>query len=591
MPDQMTSAQPIGDVPAAIESAYDDYLRAFLEITRRAKTVFERQNWMEGQENIRERLDLYDASLEAIIGALRDCHGTGILSRHNWKSYKQGFYRRISTREDIDLAESFYNSVTRGIFHTVGIDRELEFFHLHESDVMHEDSVAVYRSYVVDGETQPVVARMLRESGLSAEFENLDRDAERVSQEIDLRLWPIKASDAPFVIQIIDSFFFRNKVAYAVGRILSDARCLPLAIPLYSGGDGMYVDTVLLDEEDVDVVFSFAFSSFHVDIVSHHSLISFLHSILPHKPVSELYSSIGFDRYAKTIFYRNLHRFVHLSKETFEIAPGKEGAVMTCFTLPSFDFVFKIIKDKPCFVRSGMQTAKEITRDAVIARYDFVCHRDRVGRLVDTQEFENLRFKEKRFRPELLDEFALVAHRAIEIRDGSVILRHCFVQRKVTPFPIFLREEKDPEKIRRVVIDFGFFIKDLAGTGIFPSDLFNTWNYGVTSYARVVLFDYDDVLPLEDVQFRIKPEPRDDFERAAPEEEWIVSGPDDFFIDEMNLFSGVPSPLKGIFLSVHSDLYTLEFWRSMKDKLNRGELADIYPYSRQKRFVNRHHLV
>ena len=266
------------------------------------------------------------------------------------------------------------------------------------------------------------------------------------------------------------------------------------------------------------------------------------------------------------------------------IAPGREGSVMIVFTLPEYGFVFKVIKDYPCYLRSHDQTSKTADRQEVMWRYDLVRHRDRVGRMVDTQEFENLRFRRWRFSDQLLAEFAIAARGSITLESNHVVIHHLYVQRRVTPLLMYLMQEKDPELIRRVVLDFGYFLKDLAATGIFPSDLFNIWNYGVTRRGRVVLFDYDDVWPLEKPNFRDKPKPRDEFEEMESEQEWIVAMQDDFFMDEIERFSGMPDRLRGVFRSVHADLYTSEFWRDMQRRVRAGEVVDITPYDLSRRF-------
>jgi isocitrate dehydrogenase kinase/phosphatase len=275
---------------------------------------------------------------------------------------------------------------------------------------------------------------------------------------------------------------------------------------------------------------------------------------------------------------------VHVSKEQFVIAPGKEGAVMIVFTLPHYHHVFKVIKDRACFIRSSHITDKVLDKAEIKYRYRFVCNRDRVGRLVDTQEFENVRFKVKRYSNDLLREFEIVAQDLVSVQDGYVVINHLYLQRKVTPLPIYFAEEQSPNAIRQVVIDFGYFIKDLAASGLFPADLFNTWNYGVTEGNRVVLFDYDDVIPLESAQFKRKPYPMDEYEEMNPEEEWIIAAPTDFFLDEIDTFVGIPNPLRGIFNSVHKDLFTIEFWHNIKKKVSEGEIIDIIPYDRTKRF-------
>jgi isocitrate dehydrogenase kinase/phosphatase len=246
-----------------------------------------------------------------------------------------------------------------------------------------------------------------------------------------------------------------------------------------------------------------------------------------------------------------------------------------------------VIKDQPCFLRSPHETPKVVTNEQVRRQYDFVSHRDRAGRMVDTQEFENLRFRRKRFSSELLDEFCRAAGKTVSVTDEYVILGHVYVQRRVLPLPLYFKQEKDPEGVRRVLLDFGYFLKDVAASGVFPCDLFNTWNYGVTSWGRVVLFDYDDVLPIERITFREKPLPRVDFEEAGPEEEWIVASEEDFFMDEIDRYSGIPAPLKAVFRSVHGDLYTLRFWNRLTEEVRNGEVFDVIPYERSRRFRER----
>jgi isocitrate dehydrogenase kinase/phosphatase len=339
-----------------------------------------------------------------------------------------------------------------------------------------------------------------------------------------------------------------------------------------------------MQEADASNIFGFAYSYFQVEIETPSDLVAFLGSILPRKPLSDLYNAIGFYKHGKTEFYRDLHRFVHLSKEQFVIAPGMEGAVMIVFTLPNYDYVFKIMKDRPCFLRSNRRTDKVIDKSEVRFRYRFVCSRDRVGRLVDTQEFENVRFRTKRYTKELLDEFKVAARELVSVHEDYVIIKHLYLQRKVKPLPLYFFEEENAQALRQVVIDFGYFIKDLAATGLFPADLFNTWNYGVTAGKRVVLYDYDDVIPLESARIGHKPDPKNESEETSPEEEWIVAQSTDFFLDEIDTYVGIPSPLRGIFNAEHRDLFTLEFWETMKDRVSAGEIIDIIPYDRTKRF-------
>jgi isocitrate dehydrogenase kinase/phosphatase len=563
--------------------AFDSFSRQFQTITLRAERRFEEKDWAGGLRDASERLDLYEAVLDRLAEQLVRALGASATEEALWAVARPRFAPLVSDRYDIDRAETFFNSATRKMLHTIGINRNVEFFFLHPKTPPSDQNPNLYRSYSND-DTAHLVEAILADFPFRVGFGRLERDAQLVAHEIDLFLWPRLRGGRSFRIDVVRNLFYRNKEAYIVGRIVVEEKPYPLVIPLVNGESGVYADAVLLQQSEVSILFSFAYSYFFVDIERYDALIVFLQSILPGADLAELYTVLGYNRHGKTEFYRGLHRYVHVSREQFVIAPGKEGAVMIAFTLPNYGSVFKVIKDRPCFLRSPHDTPKTLTNEQVRRQYDFVSHRDRAGRMVDTQEFENLRFKRKRFSDLLVKEFAEAATRAVGISDEYIVLRHVYVQRKVVPLPIFFHSEMNPEGIRHVLLDFGYFLKDIAASGVFPSDLFNIWNYGVTPWGRVVLFDYDDVVPIERVTFREKPLPRAEFEETEAEEDWIVASEEDFFVDEIDRFSGIPEPLKGVFKSVHGDLYTLRFWQELAERLSRGELFDVVPYERGKRF-------
>jgi len=563
---------------------FDSYLSEFLIITRRARTRFAERDWNGGRRDAAERLGVYEKVLAQASIQMEGILGKSAHERSTWINMKMLYAKLIAGRSNEDVAETFFNSITRKLLQTVGIDREVEFFYLHPKNRPKSRPSEICRTYEQQSKTKDLLRSIINDHAFGAVYEDLERDLESAASEVDLFLWPIVRENNRYVMEVLRPCFYRNKVAYIVGRIVTKSQMIPIIIPCSNDHSGLHIDSVLMQEGDADSIFGFATSYFQVETDSPRELVEFLSSILPHKPISDLYNAIGFYKHGKTEFYRDLHRFVHVSKEQFVIAPGVEGAVMVVFTLPNYHHVFKVIKDRPCFIRSNHTTDKIIDKAEVKHRYRFVSNRDRVGRLVDTQEFENVRFKTKRYSKELLHEFEEVAREGVTIREGYVVIHHLYLQRKVTPLPMYFQQEENTNAIRQVVIDFGYFIKDLAATGLFPGDLFNTWNYGVTAGNRVVLYDYDDVMPLEDAQFRHKPGPMDEYEELNPEEEWIVAEPTDFFLDEMDSFVGIPRALRGIFNAEHKDLFTLQFWQNIKRRVSAGEIIDIIPYDRAKRF-------
>ncbi len=563
---------------------FDSFNAGFGVITRRARKRFEEKDWQGGRHDAAERLDLYECALNRTAARLDGALGELARSQPIWTAAMPRFAALAAERYDIDRAETFFNSVTRKMLNTVGINRAVEFFYLHPKNTASFSAASIYRTYSEAPDTASTIEKIFLDFPFSVAYEDIHRDAVLVASEIDLHLWPVVGINRMFAIDVVKTVFYRNKEAYIVGRIAAGEHAFPLLIPLTNGESGIYAETVLLHESDANILFSFAYSYFFVDVERYDALIEFLQSIMPRAERSEMYTSLGYNRHGKTEFYRDLHRFVHVSKEQFVIAPGIEGAVMIAFTLANYGFVLKTVKDAPCFLRSANQTPKIISREEVRHRYAVISHRDHAGRMVDTQEFENLRFKKKRFSSELLVEFEQAAKASVVIEADYVILRHVYVQRKVKPLPLYFAAEKDPEALRHVLIDFGYFLKDIAASGVFPGDLFNTWNYGVTPWGRVVLYDYDDVVPMEKVKFSQKPEPRNEFEETWAEEEWICVTGEEFFLDEIERYSGIPKPLKGIFRSVHGDLYSLEFWNSLIEKLDRGDVFDVIPYDRARRF-------
>jgi isocitrate dehydrogenase kinase/phosphatase len=580
----VTDQDPKDKVAILITRVFDSYLVEFLIITKRAKTTFEEKDWRGGKRDAAERLSVYEKVLSQVAVQIEGILGRDVVDRQTWVAIKHAYAGLIAGRQNEDIAETFFNSVTRKLLKTVGIDRDVEFFHLETRPRATDLGPPLYTVFERTSSTKDLIRTIIAEHQFNAHYEDLDRDIEFVANEVDLMLWPFIRNGHRPSMEILTPCFYRNKVAYIVGRILLGSRMLPMIIPLCNDETGIHLDSVLMDDADANNIFGFAYSYFHVEVQVPSDLVAFLHTILPKKPVADLYNALGFNRHGKTVFYRDLHRFVHVSRKQFVPAPGREGAVMTVFTLPNYRYVFKVIKDRPCFLRSGSTTDKTIDKEEVKQRYRFVTHRDRVGRLVDTQEFENVRFKAKRYSDLVLHEFEVAARNAVARQGDYVVISHLYLQRKVTPLPIYFQEENDSEALRQVVIDFGYFIKDLAATGLFPADLFNTWNYGVTEGNRVVLYDYDDVIPLENAAFKRKPGARDEYEEMNPEEDWIVAEPTDFFVDEIDSFVGIPSALRGLFNSEHKDLFTMAFWESIKARVAQGDIIDIIAYHREKRF-------
>ncbi|MBK8233240.1 MAG: bifunctional isocitrate dehydrogenase kinase/phosphatase [Candidatus Eisenbacteria bacterium] len=374
-------------------------------------------------------------------------------------------------------------------------------------------------------------------------------------------------------IEIVRSVFYRMKHAYLVGRASCGEVHFPFILALLHDDDGVFVDAVLLEEDEASVLFSFTRAYFSVVAPDPDELVLFLRSILPRKPAAELYLSIGFYKHGKTEVYRRLVRHLESSHDQFVIAEGERGMVMLVFLLPSFDLVFKLIRDH-------FAPPKTMGPDDVKQRYRLVFERDRVGRLVEAQSFEHLRFPTARFSPALLAELRTATARSVRIDDDFVHLDFLYVERRVRPLDLYVREV-DKELARRAIIDYGNAIKELAAANIFPGD-FLLKNFGVTRHRRVAFYDYDELCLLTDCNFRDLPVART-LEEELAAEPWYAVGPNDIFPEQFGKFLGIPVGLMDAFLEHHGDLLDPRFWRGLQDRLRAGEVPDVYPYAQRRR--------
>ena len=389
-------------------------------------------------------------------------------------------------------------------------------------------------------DTAGLVARLLDHHRFACGYEDLGRDATLIARELDATdRAPVEA------LETARALFFRNKGAYLVGRAWRrGGGSHPVVIALANPRGRVAADAVLLTEDEASIVFSFTRSYFFVDTDRPRELVAFLRSLMPRKPVSELYDAIGHNKHGKTELYRALLAHIQASDDHFEIAAGQRGMVMAVFTLPSYDLVFKMIRDR-------FPPPKTATRREVMKKYELVFRHDRAGRLVDAREFEHLEFEKRRFSEALLEELRTETAGSVEIGDDTVVLHHLYTERRLRPLDLYLREST-PAEGRVAILDYGEAIRDLARSNIFPGDMLLK-NFGVTRHGRIVFYDYDELAVLTDCRFREVPRARYDDEEMSGEP-WFFVGENDVFPEEFLPFLGLQGEPREAFLARHSDL-------------------------------------
>jgi isocitrate dehydrogenase kinase/phosphatase len=567
---------PVIDPPSADDSAreildaYQAYLDAFLEVTRRAGGRFLRREWLDGQRDATERLTLYAAAVDRAVttldGRLRRPDGEGDAE------FKTRFQQLAWPRGDAEVAGTFFNSVVRRVLGTHGVDARTEF----TSEVLDRRRESrdgpVHRVIEAGGIDAALFLALFRATGMEDAFAAMDADAEACAAAARAQLG--EDADQVRAAEMLPFLFYRNKAAYVAARVrLVSDEVRPLVVPLVHPPEGVRPDAVLTDPDEVHRVFSFARSYFHALTDRPRDTVAFLRTLMPAKPLHELYTSIGHNRHGKTELYRELNERLAAPDARFVRAEGVRGLVMIVFTLPGYSVVFKVIRDR-------FGAPKDADRGQVMEKYRLVFARDRVGRLADAQEFEHLRFPRDRFDADLLDELLTQAASSVIQDEGQIVIRHLYTERRLRPLDLYLREAPAPAA-QAAVIEYGNAIRDLACANIFPGDLLLK-NFGVSRHGRVIFYDYDELALLTDVRFRAIPAARfDDEEMSA--EPWYSVDERDVFPEQWLPFLVPAGPLREVFLREHGDLLTPEFWRQMQRQQETGQIPDFYPYPQSRR--------
>ncbi|GFM79445.1 isocitrate dehydrogenase kinase/phosphatase [Pseudomonas cichorii] len=557
-----------------ILDGFDDYREHFRQITAGARERFERAQWQLIQSASAGRINLYEQKVNEVIERLQAAAiaGDQPLGVGEWPGIKSVYIELIDPRQDDELSETWFNSVFFGLFSHDLISDERMFIHSTRPAAQAQECVAQIRSYRPQGDVATLFRCIFSDYRFKVPYADLEGDLHRALAQLRESLPDWVCKDPTLCVELFSSVFYRNKGAYLVGRIYNRDEQWPLVIALVHREDaGIRIDTLITDEAEVSIIFSFTRSYFMVDVPVPAAFVGFLKSILPGKHIAELYTSIGFYKQGKSEFYRALIHHLASSDDRFIMAPGVRGMVMSVFTLPGFNTVFKIIKDR-------FSPSKNVDRMTVIDKYRLVKSVDRVGRMADTQEFADFRFPLSKFEPECLAELLQVASSTVEVEDGdTVLIRHCWTERRMIPLNLYL-EQASPEQMREVLDDYGLAIKQLAAANIFPGDMLLK-NFGVTRHGRVVFYDYDEICFLTEASFRRIPTPRTPEDEMACEP-WYSIGPMDVFPEEFPPFLFADLQQRRLFDSLHGELYDAEYWKGLQAEIRAGKVIDVFPYRR-----------
>ncbi|PPE69066.1 bifunctional isocitrate dehydrogenase kinase/phosphatase [Caldimonas thermodepolymerans] len=573
------------EIAKALLDGFNRHYRLFRETSAAAKQRFEAADWAGQQRAQRERIVYYDLRVQEAVERLRSEFRAHELPMDVWHQVKLHYIGLLTNHLQPELAETFFNSVTTKILHRSYFHNDFIFVRPAISTEYIENdepgSLPTFRVYYPTRDSlRETLHRIVTNFQLQREFDDLDRDVDLVLQAVDREFGDMRIR-TNFQVQVLSSLFFRNKGAYIVGKFINGYREIPFSLPILHDERGrLYIDAALFGEDQLQKLFSFARAYFMVEMEVPAAYVHFLRSLMPHKPRSEIYNALGLHKQGKNLFYRDFLFHLRHSSDKFRIAPGIKGMVMLVFDLPSFPYVFKVIKD-------FFPPQKDTTREQIQAKYRLVKQHDRVGRMADTLEYSNVAFPFERFEEDLVQELLHYCPSQVEIsdRDGDgqveLIIRHVYIERRMIPLNIYL-QEATPGQVEQAVIEYGNAIKDLVAANIFPGDML--WkNFGVTRHDKVVFYDYDEIEYLTDCNFRrVPPAPNEEVEMSG--EIWYPVGPRDIFPETFGPFLLGNEKVRDVFMRHHADLLDPEFWQGHKERILAGHMHDVFPYDTCHRF-------
>ena len=565
---------------AAATWLYEEYslfYQEFLKILDLAKIAFEKRDFSSSVRVSARRLSLYSASIIDVSERLKQSYPEIHDDEELWREVESYYSELVQGEYAEDLGRAYLHSLRRKIYQGEWLAADYSFSEVISSSNRFLSKVILV--FKVSGHlNEDIVGEVLRIPDFIRSFANLEDDTQRIVQRVADNISRSSHRDHQLIrVEMINAGFYRNRGAYLVGRLIFDNdRFVPLIIALLNDETGIYVDAVLTSETYAHNIFSSTLANFHVTSTYYHEVCALLKSIMPRRPLGLHYSTIGYNHLGKVAVMSEIESELLDSGAGLETAVGSPGTVAMGFASSNSAYNLKVIRDKPT---TQYKWGEYEGIESVMRKYTRVHEINRTGSMLDSIIYYKVRLDRKWFSAALLEELLSSASETVSLYGDDVIFKYLIVQIKLTPLPVYL-ENATERQAQTAITNLGYCIKNNAAADIFNRDL-DARNYGISSYSKVYLFDYDALEKLTEVKIRTN------LDREAGEEDI----PDWFFEDGVvflpeELVSGLCIRQRWLcdyFARRHAKLLTMDYWVEIQNDLLAGTIPGVSVYPDNER--------
>ncbi|MCP4431682.1 MAG: bifunctional isocitrate dehydrogenase kinase/phosphatase [Gammaproteobacteria bacterium] len=563
-------------IPTVARWLYEEYslfYKEFLMILDLAKIAFEKRDFASSVRVSSRRLSLYSVSIIEVSRQLNSAYPEINDDYDCWQEIEVFYCQLINGEYTEDIGRAYLHSLRRKIYHSEWLADDYSFSQMNRRDESILSEVLVTFE-LNDGLKEDVVESILNIPQFIRSYANMPQDRQRVYQRIIENLSRSRyRENALLQVEMINAGFYRNRGAYLVGRLIfDDGSFLPLIIALLNDESGIYVDAVLTSETYAHNMFSSTLANFHVTSSYYHEVSAILKSIMPRRPLGLHYSTIGYNHLGKVAVMSELESELIACNTGLETAVGETGTVAMGFASKNSAYNLKVIRNKPT---KSYKWGEFGGVESVIRKYTRVHEINRTGSMLDSIIYYKVRLDRKWFSAQLLEELLTEASETVSLIDDDVIFKYLIVQIKLTPLPVYLKTASD-KQAETAIANLGYCIRNNAAANIFNRDL-DARNYGIGSYSKVYLFDYDALEELSEVKIRTNLD-REDGEEDIPD--WFFEDGVVFLPEE--LISGLclsQRHLSDMFARLHANLLTTDYWTAIQQDLLNGTVprVSVYP--------------